>query len=357
MTNDLSFDQRMHRICRSLAGEGYDVLLVGRKLPQSLPLTEEPYRQKRLRCLFKKSFLFYAEYNLRLFYFLLFQKADAFCAIDLDTIMPNLFVSKLRRKVRVYDAHEYFTELKEVHTRPRVRKFWTAVEKYAVPQFSFGYTVSEGLADTFRKKYAREYAVVRNLPVLRPLQPSPKKEAYLLYQGAVNEGRGFEWLIPAMRLIDYPLVVCGNGNFMGQLKALIQQHGVGSKVKLMGMLLPRQLRPIAQEATLGMGLAEREGINQFLALPNKFLDYMHAGLPQIAMAYPEYEKVNSEYEVAVLLDELTVQKVADAINRTMRDEALLARLRDNCLKAREKYCWQNEEKVLLRFYQRIFSNE
>lgn len=196
--------------------------------------------------------------------------------------------------------------------------------------------------------------MIRNLPVLRP-QADVSRKPFLLYQGAVNEGRGFEFLIPAMKEIQYPLVICGDGNFMQQLKGLIKMHGVKEKVDLKGMLLPQELRAIAAEATLGIGLAEKEGINQFHALPNKFLEYMHAGLPQVAMDFPEYRKINNNYKIAVLLGDLSVQAVADCINDTIRNEALLQEMQENALDAREIYCWQQEEKVLLHFYQTHFS--
>ena len=90
-----------------------------------------------------------------------------------------------------------------------------------------------------------------------------------------------------MKSIPYKLVICGDGNFMQPLKALIDEIGVKNKVELKGMLLPEALREVAAKAALGIGLAEKEGINQFYALPNKFLEYMHAGLPQVAMNFPE----------------------------------------------------------------------
>lgn len=343
----------MIRICSSLAAAGYDVTLVGRQLPRSVPLKKMPFRQKRLKCFFNKGFLFYGEYNFRLFFFLLFQKMHAICAIDLDTILPCLLVSKIKGVPRIYDAHEYFTEMKEVRTRPRVKKFWLAIEKFCVPRFRLGYTVSSGLAEQFRENYGRQYEVIRNLPVLRPLDPTLRKENILLYQGAVNEARGFEYLIPAMKQIPYRLVICGDGNFMGELKALIQQHGVAGKVELKGMMLPEDMWPVAQQAMLGLGLAEKEGINQFQALPNKFTEYMHAGLAQIAMNYPEYQKINEKFKVAVLLDDLSVDHVAETINRTMEDKALLEELRANALRARDIYCWQEEEKKLIQFYKNI----
>lgn len=347
----------MHRICGSLAEAGFDVTLVGRHLKTSRPLSSKGFSQKRLRCIFNKGFLFYAEYNLRIFLFLLFRKMDAVCAIDLDTILPCLFISKIKNVTRIYDAHEYFTELKEVRTRAGVQSVWLAIEKFSVPRFRSGYTVTEGLANEFRQRYNRQYIVIRNLPVLKESGAVEKKEKLLLFQGAVNEARGFEYLVPAMQSIPYKLVICGDGNFMNELKRLIKSCKVEEKIELKGMLLPEELQPIAQQATLGLGFAEKEGLNQFHALPNKFLEYMHAGLPQIAMAYPEYKKINDRYKIAVLVEDLSVEKIVETINETMSNEDLLTEMQRNAIKAREIYCWQNEEKILIAFYKKLLGDK
>lgn len=344
----------MHRICSSLSKAGFDVVLVGRKRTTSLPLRQMEFSQKRLTCFFNKGFLFYAEYNLRLFFLLLFSRMDGLCAIDLDTILPVLTVSGIKKIPRVYDAHEFFTEMKEVRTRPFIQKVWLAIERFSVPRFMHGYTVSEGLSNEFMKRYDRSYTVIRNLPVLKTLPETPKKERFLLSQGAVNEGRAFEYLIPAMKKIPYRLVVCGDGNFMRQLKTLVHDEGVDEKVEIKGMLPPEELWPITTSATLGMGMADGEGIHQFLALPNKFFDYIHAGLPQIAMDFPEYRKINDQFRVAVLIDTLDADRIAKVINKTMEDDQLLADMHNNCLRAREEFCWQKEEKKLVSFYKNIF---
>src|SRR5262245_54954355 len=119
----------MQRICRSLAAHGYDVTLVGFSKKNSLPLKDEPFKQKRLPIFFKKGKFFYAEVQYRLFFYLLFKKIDAICAIDLDTIIPCLHISKFKKIPRIYDAHELFTETKEVIRRPLIRKAWMSIEK------------------------------------------------------------------------------------------------------------------------------------------------------------------------------------------------------------------------------------
>lgn len=345
----------MQRICTSLAENGYSVILIGRKLPFSLPLKEKAYSQKRIKCLFKKGKWFYAEYNFRLFFFLLFKKMDAVCAIDLDTILPCLKISKWKKIPRIYDAHELFTELKEVITRPSVLKIWTRIERKAVPQFKWGYTVSQGIAEEFKRRYNVDYKCIRNIPPLQEISPViPPAEKFILFQGAVNEARGFEYLIPAMQKVNCKLVICGNGNFMPRLKKLIAEYKVENKIELKGMLSPEKLSIIAQQATIGIGLAEKGGLNQWLALPNKFFDYMHADLPQITMNYPEYQKINNQFEVAVLIDELNPELITKTINNLLSDDVLLRRLKENCRKAKQELNWQSEEKKLLAFYKSVF---
>ena len=97
VTNDLNQDQRMHRVCLSVRNQGYEVVLIGREKKESKPLLEFPFRQIRLKCFFEKGFLFYVEFNIRLFLFLLFKKIDVLYAVDLDTIAVGGMVKIFRR--------------------------------------------------------------------------------------------------------------------------------------------------------------------------------------------------------------------------------------------------------------------
>ncbi|MGZ3844628.1 MAG: glycosyltransferase [Flavisolibacter sp.] len=354
VTNDLVYDQRMIRICTSLQGNSYNVVLVGRRMKASPPLSTHDYRQRRLPCFFEKGKMFYFEYNLRLFFFLLFQKCDLICAIDLDTILPCYFVSILRRKKRVYDAHELFCEMKEVVTRPSLYRFWKRIEKFAVPRFKAGYTVNIPIRDIFKNEYGVSYETIMNVPVMNNGNTTPR-EHFILYQGAVNHGRSFETLIPAFQWIDCPFWIYGGGNFVDECRELIEKFNLKDKVILKGKVAPRELRAITGSALLGVTLFENNGLNNYYSLGNRFFDYIQAGIPQVCVDYPAYKEINEEFEVALLISDLTPRSIANSVNSLLSDAALQEKLRANCQLARRVYNWQNEEKKLVRFYQRIFN--
>lgn len=355
VTNDLVYDQRMQRICTSLALAGYDVVLVGRLLKNSPALVGRPFKQKRLRCFFNKGILFYAEYNTRLFLHLLFIKAELICAIDLDTIIPVWFASVIKKTKRVYDAHELFTEQKEIITRPLIHRVWRSIEKIFVPRFQHGYTVNRFIADELMRRYGVAYSIIRNLPLMEGDISAEPKQRFLIYQGAVNEGRSFETLIPAMQQIYMPLHIYGDGNFLEQTAALISQYKLQDRVHLKGKLLPDVLKKITPAAHAAIMLFENTGLNQYQSLANRFFDYIMAGVPQLCVDYPEYKRINDQYEIAVTIPDTRPASIVQGLQRLLQDEILYEQLQRNCVIARKELNWQAEEKVLLYFYQKLCS--
>lgn len=357
--NDLTYDQRMQRICTSLANANYSVTLIGRKQRRSQPLKNEAYTQKRLSCFFETGKLMYLEFNFKLLFYLLFISNDCFVSIDLDTIIPNLIASKIRRKKRVYDAHELFTELKEIVTRPAIQKLWLRIENFALPKFQNGYTVNEFIANEFKERYGVQYVVIRNLPKLLPLQLQnlDKENPFIVYQGAVNEGRSFETLIPAMKQVNARLVICGDGNFFKQLQQIIVNEEVEEKVELKGMVPPEELRKLTPTAYAAVMLFEGTGLNQYQSLANRFFDYIMAGVPQVCVDYPQYRKINEQYGIASLISDTRPETIAEALNNLLTDDVYYNTIRRNCVIAREELNWQSEEKVLLQFYEKLFEGD
>lgn len=360
VTNDLSYDQRMRRICTTLSEAGYHVVLIGILRKNSIPLQQQPYEQIRIAGIPAQGKLMYFLYWIKLFIKLMRIKADAFCAIDLDTILPVYWASKLRNKKRVYDAHEIFTELKEVVTRPAISRMWQLIANYTIPKFQFGYTIGHYYAAFFKENYGVDYAVVRNATVLKntELASYNTKDPYILYQGTVNEGRCFEELIPAMQLVDCNLIICGKGNFYDKAVALAQQYKVTDKVIFKGFIEPKDLVAYTQNATIGITLFDADNVlSNYYSMANRFFDYMHQGIPQLCNAYPEYIKVNETYKLATLIPDTKISTIAQALNDMLANEEALINMRTAALAARNEYCWQEEAIRLVAVYQKLFHKQ
>lgn len=353
--NDLHYDQRMERICTSLSLAGYRVTLIGRLLETHKPLPQRPYTQLRFKMPVNKGKLFYLLYNLRLLWHLLLHRYDIYGATDLDTLAPHFIAATLKSKPFVYDAHEYFAELPEVVNRPMVKWIWKKVEQLIVPRTRFAYTINQSYADLFERQYKTRFAIIRNAALLRnEIIPNIKPEKYILYQGAVNVGRGVEQMIEAMQFInDCKLYICGKGDVYDKCTHLVQQLGLESKVTFWGYVPPDELRSITLMATMGFTFFTNEGQSYYYSLANRFFDYFHAGVPQLCVNFPEYARINQQFEIALLVNNLQPQTIAAAANRLLTDAPYYNHLRQNCLAARQVINWQNEEKKLLAFYQNV----
>ena len=258
VTNDLATDQRVDRVCNTLVKMGFSVLLVGRKLKQSLPLKPRQYRMKRLRLLFTKGPFFYAEYNIRLFFFLLFHKANLLVSNDLDTLLANFMASGIRRLPLVHDCHEYFRGVPELNGRGGTVRFWKKIEDYIFPKLHSVYTVNASIAEIYRKEYRKEVSVIRNVPVRKINGFArnkvdlgiPSDHHVILYQGALNIDRGLEEAISAMKFVSEKacLLIIGSGDITDQLKILSVNEGVSDRVIFTGSIALEDLADAVSES-------------------------------------------------------------------------------------------------------------
>lgn len=350
VTNDLTYDRRMQRICTTLAKNGFDVLLVGRKLLNSEKSHFQYFNSHLIKCLFNKKFVFYAEYNIRLFFFLLFKKYDIICGVDLDTLPAAWLSSRVKGKKCFYDAHEYFPEVIEVQNRKFVKSFWLAIERFLVPKVDKVYTVSNHIAETFRLLYKRNVFMIRNLP--EKYEPEQVEEKHgILYQGALNEGRGLENLISAMQFVDSNLLIVGDGYLKPKLEKQVKELRLESKITFSGMILPADLHNITAGAKIGISFLENKGASYYYSLSNKFFDYIMAEKPQIGSNFPEYKAINDSYKIALLLDDISINSISKAINKLLKDNNLYNTIKVNCKIARQELCWEEEQKKLIQIYQ------
>ncbi len=334
---------------------GFRVLLLGRKLPGSQSINRT-YKTKRFLLLFKKGACFYAEYNFRLFLFLLFAKADVLLSNDLDSLTANFLAAKIRRKELVYDSHEYFTEVPELIHRPRVQKIWEWLEQNMLPKVKSAYTVCDSIANVYNKKYGVDFKVVRNIPVARNFnsKKTGKDKKIILYQGAVNIGRGLEQAILAVQFIEgAKLVIAGDGDIKSELEELVKKENLVDKVEFTGRLSLEELAKLTPQADLGLSIEEDLGLNYRFALPNKLFDYIQAQVPVLVTNLPEMAAIVKKYEVGEITSSLNPKDLAEKINDTLSNTTKRKIWKANLKTAATELTWENEEKVLYEIYSKF----
>lgn len=360
--NDLVTDQRVHKVCLSLTNMGFEVMLIGRVLPDSMPMDKRPYEHHRMHLLFSKGVFFYVEYNIRLFLYLLLAKADLLVSNDLDTLLPNYLIHKIKRKPIVYDSHEYFTEVPELVSRPRIQKIWKSIEAYVFPKLKDVITVNDSIADLFEKDYGIRPKVVRNIPFKRDVKITATRSELglsddykiIILQGSgINIHRGSEEMVEAMKYLNgVKLLIVGGGDVIEILKEMAEHEEIKGKV----IFLPKQpydkLIQYTSAADLGLTLDKNTNLNYRFSLPNKLFDYIHAEVPVISSDLPEIRKIIDEYKIGDYIPDHNPKVIAKKIKEVLANEDLLEKWKKNLIFAAQNLSWQNEEKVLKEVYKK-----
>lgn len=361
VTNDLATDQRVNKTCLTLQKCGYDVIETGRLLPRSLPL-ERPYSTRRPKLWLKTGPLFYAEYNIRLFFYLLFAKVDLIFSNDLDTLPAAFCAAKIRRKRLIYDTHEYFTEMPELVNRPKTQRIWKTFEDLLFPKLIDIITVNESIAKLYSEKYKKNVHIIRNIPPsYTPKQLKtrkelglPKEKHIIILQGTgINIDRGAEELCLAMQYLDdVLLLIVGDGDVLNTLKKIRLTYKLEEKIAFKSKMTFEELRQYTINSDLGMAIDKDTNINYRYSLPNKLFDYIHSEIPVVASRLVELSRIIDKYDVGYYIENHHPQHIADVISGIFSDKKKYEATKQNTLKAKEELCWENEEKTLISIIQK-----
>ena len=356
VTNDLTTDQRVRKTCMALMKCGYDVLETGRLLPDSLDFNP-PYSVRRPKLLFNAGPLFYAEYNIRLFFFLLFVKVDLIFSNDLDTLPASYLASKIRKKKLIYDTHEYFTEMPELVGRKRVQAIWKAFERTIFPKLNNIITVNDSIARLYAGEYHKEIHVVRNIPPAfhpekiksRTELGLPEDNMILILQGTgINIDRGAEEIVLAMKYMEnIMLLIVGSGDVLTKLKDMVRSEKLEEKVMFRPKMPFEELRQYTMNANLGLALDKDTNLNYRFSLPNKLFDYIHSRIPVLASDLPEIKEIIEKYDIGFFIPNHTPQAIAETVNRIFENKSRYQTVKLNTGKAGKELSWENEEIKLL----------
>jgi glycosyltransferase involved in cell wall biosynthesis len=358
VTNDLSMDQRVHRIAMTLGKDGWNVSTVGRVLPTSTPKLDRPYPTHRFRMRVQRGKWFYFWYNVRLFFFLFRKAPSVVYANDLDTLPGAWLAARIRGRKLVYDSHEWWLEIPELNDRPKIKAVWAWLEKNLFKRADLVLTVNQALADIYSSLYNVEVLPVRNVPFRRQNLPGRETPGNLIwYQGALNEGRGLELMIESLLHLPekYSLGIAGDGPLRTELKELSIKLGLQSRIEFHGAIPLEKLAETTQIAAIGLSLEDSYSKSYQVATPNKVFDYVQNQIPVLVSNLPQMTLLVEEWKIGEVLqdEERTPQGLAKRIQAILEDDQKWSDYRMGCYRASAVLCWEEESGRLLEAMRKV----
>lgn len=285
-------------------------------------------------------------------------KPDIIHANDFDTLGLAMSASKRCKAKVIYDSHEIFAENIGIAENTMLKKYIIWRERHLVKKVDAMISVSNAAAVYFEKKYKiKKPTVITNCPMRNtiPLKEKAKDKFEVVYQGLMVLGRGYEEFVMAAKYIDDNIrfILRGYGGIENKLKNMIKENKLEDKVMFEEPVEVAQLVSAASSSHVGIVLTRPVNLNFELSISNKVFEYADAGLPVILSDVPEHRYLNEKYDFGIIIEDVTPENIAKAVNDLYRDKDLYNKLLEKAKKMAEEMVWENEAKKLIKIYEKL----
>ncbi len=296
-------------------------------------------------------------------------QADVVHVHDLPCLKVGAIVAKKWGVPLVYDAHEIYYAQNCLPSATR-QSLERAEAKY-IYQVSLMSTVNQAIAKYFEQKYKIPQPLVlmncTDLPEgginsdakqsLRSHLGLDKNTKIVLYQGWISDERNIETLVKSAALFpdDAVLVIIGYGAYEAVLKQIVAEQGLEKRVFFLGKVPSEQILNYTAGADIGVIPYQPIDLNHELCSPNKFFEYVLAGVPIVAHKLLFFEDMAAKHGGVTVGDLNTVAGMYEAINKLLAEPDKLVQLQTEVKLAAQVLNWQTEAKKLLLAYE-SFSN-
>jgi len=270
-------------------------------------------------------------------------------ANDAPTLLAAYRLKKKGYKV-VLDVHEFFSEI-----LPKPFYFWKKFYVYLekrISRLDGIFSVCQGILNEFNRRYgikAVPQAVLYNTP---PYKKSPfrvpGKNLKLIYVGRNLLSRDLSKIYGALKkLPGVTLTNIGPGWDKGKNKT--------AQITNLSALPFDKLIPELNKYDIGIIPYIPDCLNNSYSTPNKFFEYMMAGLAVASSDLVEIRRIIGEADNGVLFNPTNSKDIAEKIKTLMTNREKLSNFKKNSLKIAKKYCWENQGKKLLAMYRKILN--
>lgn len=353
VSSDPRYDTRSTKFLKALAEEGYSVRVVG-ICSDGAPDNDDGFIRVPVDARGGKRF--FLQFYQHVVPHALKISAKLVIAGDLFSLPPAI-LNKQRHARRskpvrlIYDSKELYAELPSLKRKRSSFFFWNLVEKSSVRYIDRALTVNSSIADILTPKWNLPFTVVMNVPdrIPPPDLDRSLNEITLTFSGGLQPGRGLPQLIRLLTLLPekYRLKIVGDGELREELSELASTLQVDHRVSFTGRVRSENVLQELSDGHIGIYLMENSGLCHYLALPNKFFQFISARLPVVVPRFPEMEAIVNRYDIGEVVDPANLSATAEAVVRLTADSGSYLRLCMNCERAAEDLNWEVEKKRFL----------
>lgn len=290
--------------------------------------------------------------------------ADVVHCHDLPVLRAGAWLARRWQVPLVFDAHEIYHEQASLPAvlRARLRRD----EQELVPRCAAVITVNDFIAVELQRLHGGPLPTVIHNSVEPPPEAIvrertgrlrarlPGNGPVVLFQGWLGRERNLDVMVRAMALVPAPtrLAIVGYGEHEAALRHLAKAEGIEDRVHLLGPIPSDDLLEHTVDAEVGLIPYLPIDLNHRLCSPNKFFEFVAAGVPVLAHDLPFFRRMAEQLGVVRCTDMADPRRVAaELISMLQPDEA--RRLRARCLAARPELAWARDAAVLRALYARL----
>jgi len=241
-------------------------------------------------------------------------------------------------------------------------------EKYALNNGVLTYTTSESMAEGFA-----EFAGSKSPKILHNVFPLAErklldgqikdrkdlsKTSIHWYSQTIGAGRGLEFIINSLKLVNKPVELHLRGNCSNEFKEellSIFPDEKGHELFFHELVPHKELLSRIAEHDIGLATEKSTPPSRDLTITNKILQYLLGGIAVVASDTSGQKEVAREAPDSVFLFENDNEvEFSNALNLLINDTDKLQKAKDEALKiATNKFCWEKQEQWLIDWITKV----
>ena len=295
--------------------------------------------------------------HIAAFNLLLESRPDIIHANDWDTLPLAVKAAQKTGAKILLDLHEYSPLLRE--NRRYWKLFYAPMIDYFLRKYastaSASITVNQTIAEKYADVYGFKPGVVMNVPPLdrrSVFKPTSAEEIHLVHHGAAIRDRELDRMVQIVAVTEtryklHFMLVDRDPGYIDELQKLAQAIAPG-RVFFEPPVAPAEIVGRISAFDMGLYVLPPLNFNYSAASPNKFFDFVAAGLAVCIGPSPEMARLVRQFDFGVVADSFDPRDMATLLNEL--NPAEIDRMKHNALTASDHLNADVEMAKLLEIY-------